>query len=526
MALKKFLNLFLWICIFLCSIMSCDFQATSLENKIYAAEYKTANFILDKLFETIGDNRSAKPTIQIVSNKSIIAEYQFGDNQIVLNEKIFNFCRLMDKDSIATLSYIIGHELAHFYQDHLDISKKSCPFLAYDFQYPQQIRAEKAADIYGIFMAYQAGFLQSGDRIPEMIQKLYEYFDLKNKLLTNYEDLEKRKNIAEEVKQKADTLIHIYQLGNLSLAIHELEIATACYQYIIQYYQGPEIYNNLGLAYTLMGMKVGNKRTDPFLYPLELDNHTTLTKVRADTEQLNDDEKKERISFFEKASQYLNSALQKNKDYSKALINQNVLLTLSRKSQQAIHHAQSILEKETLSKTDRNRLKLSLLNALLTTDKSANILEAKKILSDLKQKDNLLFSTAEYNFSVYNNQDSNIIPISNCPSYLQAKSISSLSNQFQVYPFISTIRLNKNIKIGWKNKKEATWWIGKIRNEDRLNLLEINQKLNLLDSTFDLQFLYEQNHHTLNWQFWPQCQLLAKHHISNLDSLIKVVLVE
>jgi len=463
-------------------------------------EIQLATQVLDKLYQTVGDQRFPKPKIQIIQNDTVIAAYEPGSKKILLNESVFEVCRSMGKDSLATLAFIISHELVHFFQNQLDITKESCPFLAYDTQYAQQVRIEKAADVSGVFIAYLSGYLTSGDLVPLMIKRLYETFNLKNKKLQQYEDFDQRMQIAEEVKLKADTLRHIFKFGNLNILLSETEMATACFQYVLQYYQGSEIYNNLALANILAGMNIGNKQVDSYIFPLELDYETKLSQVRAESDGLTSEEQKSRQYFFQLASSFLDTALIKNPNYEKAMLNKLCLYTLTGQPQRAIEYYKRVSPK-IANTTEQNKFDLALVNAYLLLDQQDAVKKAEKIIENLKDQNTEFARLASFNLVRYKNETWNQNRQHDCSTSLEHEKLTTESNQFQYYDQIPLFRLNRMTKIGWKTEGKVTRWVGKWRNEKIIHLLEINKKLK--NHNF-------YNKSLKNWTLLPECQLILR----------------
>jgi len=425
--------------------------------------------ILDRLFETIGDTRYGKPSIQLTSTTNIGATYLPASEIILVEEKLLELSRSFEADSTTVLAFFIGHELGHFFQYQQNKDLSPIPFLQYGEALPSQIKMEKTADIFGVFSAYLAGYLKSGDLLPSIIQQLYLQYQLTEKNLLQYDTLEKRMEIAEEVKLKADTLRQIFRLGNISTLANQPQLAQKCYEHILNYYQSSEIQNNLALNYMLQAMSVDGKRYDNFLFPLELNAETALTLVRAD--QLSPSAYKKRQQLLSKAASYLKVALSQNAHNFSAQINQFCLLVLQENWQLANLYYLELMQNKNRSTVSKE--KIQLVNAILLAQQQ-KIGPANIIFNSLKNSLNpQVQSFANINSKILTEQSSPFLNSStdaNCLDIQQATIYPTDAFPPYIFEEIPTFYLDEATAIGWTKLNGKLFMTSKRNSVSLLNV--------------------------------------------------------
>ena len=205
------------------------------------------------------------PRIVINKERKYGASYNPKLHRLSIDLELYDVCQTFGDKSMDALAFIIGHEMAHCYMEHPFFSE----FNNYDKSNGSKIASEKGADIYGLFNAYLAGY-ESFQLIPEVINKIYDTYNLKDHL-KGYPSRQERLTTATEVQAQIEELIDIYEAANFLSAIGEYNLAAASYEYILSYYQGREIYNNLGVNYALEAIYYVDMDFHFYLYPLEID---------------------------------------------------------------------------------------------------------------------------------------------------------------------------------------------------------------------------------------------------------------
>ena len=303
-----------------------------------------AQDVLDRLYATNGNYRFKKPKLTISSENNKVAAFSPWKNAIVLDQKAYDICRSFGRDSLSALAYILGHELVHAYQTEIKSGRIQTNFLAYNHHYTADTRIEKVADVQGLFNAYLAGF-KALQVMPDLIERIYKDYDLLGKNLPGYPTLAERRATTDEVLAIAQDLRDVFESSNYLLVIGRHSLASVGYEYVLQYYQGAEIHNNLGIAYTLSAQEFRNSRTDNFIYPLEADWHTKLARSRGPDVVADPALQPLRTDFLEKAVAQFRAAADLNADYLAPRVNLVCAFNLLGRSTEALKYAEMHLLK-------------------------------------------------------------------------------------------------------------------------------------------------------------------------------------
>lgn len=236
--------------------------------------------LFDQLYAVNGITRIKKPALSMSRENVKVAAYYPSKNHIVLDEKAWEICRSMGRDSLAALAFIFGHELAHAFQTEIRDGRVKTNFLAYDKNFSGNVRTEKTADVQGVFNAWLAGY-DVAATMPIILEKIYDSYGLKNKFLPGYPTLEERQKSCTEVQKQSENLLDLFESANYLMAIGKPGLAISSYEYILQWYQGREIWNNLGLANCLAAQEFWSPEADKFVYPLEADWAGKLAQAAA-----------------------------------------------------------------------------------------------------------------------------------------------------------------------------------------------------------------------------------------------------
>lgn len=287
-----------------------------------------AQTILENLYQALGDKRIECPELEISSSEEYVAKYSPGSHKIVLEQKTIDLCNTFGDHRDDALAFIIGHELAHAFQGHLDHSDETS-FLAYNKVYSPDLKRkvdvklkESEADVFGSFGAYLAGY-EIQKVFPELINSIYSSYGLTDKILPQYPTKSFRNKTAKNMMSKLDSLVKTYELGNyLSLTGHYTE-ASACYNYVGTSYKGIELVNNQGVNNLLEALNLSKLNAESYYYPIELDLNSRLHKAKktADTKDLNPSEKMFFNLLIIDAIQKFKEAISMDNNYLPAHIN-------------------------------------------------------------------------------------------------------------------------------------------------------------------------------------------------------------
>ncbi len=322
-----------------------------------------AEVILQDLYRQFGDTRIELPSIELVQSKDFVAAYFPGSNKIQIEEKAMEICQTFGDDKNAAIAFIIGHELAHAFQDHLH-EDENTSFLAYDkvsTKCAHHIlkKKEHEADIFGAFGAYVAGY-KIHRVFPEILNKIYEQYELTDEQLVNYPSKALRNQTAEKVKNQVDSLILLFDAGTKLSLLGQHELSAQCYEKISKTYKGSEVNNNAGVNYLLEAINSLSYTIDPFIFPIEISGSDRLQKAKktGDSKDLNAEEMSHRIKLIEKGQMLFKAVL--NQDaFNPAAVN-NYAISLA--MMENYHEALGFLE------TKRNNIDFEDFPALLMTE--------------------------------------------------------------------------------------------------------------------------------------------------------------
>ena len=281
---------------------------------------ETATKVFNRLKRSLGMLSSEKPDFHFVkklpNSRLIAAMILFNSQSIYFEEKAYDLCTSFGKDSLNAMAIYLGHELAHFTGRHNVILhytkdygkdiKQDALFKQLENNLPEDqkdellelvgkkmkkytsAKNEKDADLQGGFIAYLAGY-QTFGIAPQLLEKTYDDYRL-NKNPEGYPSLDNRKQIAIDSDKKLKELIDLFEMGNYLVALNEFDDAILYFEKVLNQFKSREIYNNIGVLYTLSFLKIANKGKVKFVYPVELDADTRLnepgSKSVHDTEKI------------------------------------------------------------------------------------------------------------------------------------------------------------------------------------------------------------------------------------------------
>ena len=242
-------------------------------------EERTREIFL-KLTNSIGNKFNLPPELHLLDSNNKVA--YINDEGIFIEKKVIQlFC---DKPSFeASIAYILGHELAHYYLEHnwmknsgLGYTNSLGSFIdekAYSKE--QRKIAESQADLFGGFYGQIAGYSVL-DTAQETLKTLYNDYNIPEEI-NGYPSLNERCQIIETNQEKATNLGHLFHFGNILVSSGHLAQAKDCFEVIIKNkFTSREIYNNLGLTYLLFAIKNLDPPFSKVFYPVYLDRQTLL----------------------------------------------------------------------------------------------------------------------------------------------------------------------------------------------------------------------------------------------------------
>lgn len=274
----------------------------------------------NQLLGAIGSQGKIPPAISTSRSTTYVAYYSPSSNTIFVEEKFLSICAQFGADSVKALSFILGHELAHFFRNHAWLTSEGIGYVAAEMKDDWKVLGEEnhakdetEADIFSGFYNLVAG-MEVMDIAPQVLKKVYEAYGLSEEL-DGYPSLSQRMQIAGNAKAKAYEMFVLFQTGTLALIAGQYSPAKSVFSHLYNSnYTGVEILNNLALCYLFEGQSLlGDDRM--YFYPLMLDMDTKLDGTRGD------DQKAKAKELIELAVKYLREAEFKDPKYLPARIN-------------------------------------------------------------------------------------------------------------------------------------------------------------------------------------------------------------
>lgn len=289
---KKQLTPFLFL-IMTCALQAQDrsFRTLPLVNKPASSRFSSQQAspvspeeesriqqIYNRLVQARGDFRYPVPGLVIRPEEQYVAFMNYDKLEISLEVKALEVCRPYGDAGIA---FLLGHELTHYYEKHawrrgFVAENKDLNIGMVLNEVADATAHETEADYLGGFLAYTAGY-GLFDEGNEVIGKLYEAYGLPEEI-NGYPSLSDRKALATRSAERLESLVDLFEMGNLLAAIGQYGEAYTYYREILKSYQSREIYNNLGVTALLDAMDRMKEEEKPFVLPVQLDLYSTASR--------------------------------------------------------------------------------------------------------------------------------------------------------------------------------------------------------------------------------------------------------
>ena len=234
--------------------------------------------IYQNIITSIGNNSLYPPELFFSDGESSVA-YMSSEGITIEQKAIDLFCNQANFED--KISYVIAHELAHYYLEHSWMSNTGLSYASSigefvedsSYSLDQRKLSESQADLYAGFYGQIAGYntLAHG---ADALTSIYEDYSLPNKL-TGYPSFDERLAIIESKTETAQNLVTVFELGNVFLMNKNYNSAKYCFQFILKNkFNSREIYNNLGLSFLLYGISISDAPISNLVYPLFIDQQT------------------------------------------------------------------------------------------------------------------------------------------------------------------------------------------------------------------------------------------------------------
>lgn len=286
--------------------------------------------VFDQLVLAYGSSKTAPELVVTKQKQDRPAFYKFDKKPIVtIDNYLFTICRSYGKDSLNALSVVIGHELAHYYNEH-----SFCTDFAFAIRNKNEVFSKKVklidknqkiiyetqADDKGLFYAAIAGY-EPFEVQPKLLDAIYTQYQLKD--ADGYPTKVQRKEIAKNALLKAKRLYETFTLGLKYIQEKNYDKAIEAFNTVNNDFPSRENYNNLGVAKTRQAIELkelskGEVDTPKrFQYPLEVDNTSRLKK--ATTRSYSDGEKMRNL--LNDAQKYFEETIRLDPSYTVGFIN-------------------------------------------------------------------------------------------------------------------------------------------------------------------------------------------------------------
>ncbi|MDN5201346.1 hypothetical protein QQ008_08235 [Fulvivirgaceae bacterium BMA10] len=317
---------YLWLLFFLFSstfTIASDFLPDSNYKLLVATN------VCKNIARSIGSYKEV-PAIKMISKTAtfkVIARLKLSSRPtIYIDEDVYDLSVKLGSDSLNALSCILGHEMAHYYEDHswlnsfADLLVTDSSILANQISLSKKIELEAKADYFGLFYGFLAGY-ETYKVFPKILTSIYEAYHLSDKLL-GYPNKQSRIKIAQEKIDELSKLIHAFEVGRFLYLNQHFEEAFECYKFIIGKFPSKEIYNNLGvIRLNQISSLIGTDKMY-FMYPFEFDGKARLLDIHGLSRGDHYDENKEIIKkHLEESKVYFQKAIALDPCYSTAYIN-------------------------------------------------------------------------------------------------------------------------------------------------------------------------------------------------------------
>jgi hypothetical protein len=344
---NKILYFLLFFCVFSSKINAQDLLLPSTNYK-----YKVVEKICEKIAKVREYDRPV-PELKMYARTSkvqVIAQFVAvsGHQMIYVDEKLYDLCAKFGADSLNALACIVGHELAHYTQNHHYKDGFFAGLLPNSFGIPKSVRKnakeqkmelEVEADYYGLLQGYLAGY-NTYQLLPKVLGKIYEEYKL-NEQLEGYPTKNERIGSAEKTVSEIKSLIPVFDAGKFLYLSKNYEDASTCFQFISNTFTDRDIANNIGVSVLAQAINLMNKEEVYFAYPCELDaagrllSSTTRNTFSGDNRK---DKKQQIKDLLKKAELYLKQVLKLDKSYTSAYINLACKYTLEGNHAFAVGH--------------------------------------------------------------------------------------------------------------------------------------------------------------------------------------------
>lgn len=315
----------------------------SKSSDVFGNKYLTVQTVLNNLIEAKGTLNMPSPKLVMSNGEQKPAWIDLNSATVNIEEKAYDVCRSMGKDSLAALAVLMAHELTHYYEKH-DWQNHFIHHYGSNLKehdetaWNDQLQLELQADQLGGFLANMAGYNTSGV-LETLMQKLYQAYKLDVNANTSYPSLDERIQIALEGESQLNKMNQAFEMSTYLTVVGEYELAFQYLDFVMikSKFQSRELHNNRGILLALSALSHFNESEMPFVIPLELDLNSRLARRGFD--------KTVRNNYLSKAKESLVSAIALDENYWPAYVNLASVYILQGDYFEATYQCQKIIKK-------------------------------------------------------------------------------------------------------------------------------------------------------------------------------------
>ncbi len=362
---------------------------------------ETATKVFEDLIQARGEFRMAPPSFVMNEGRQYIAWMHPGRQEIGVEEKAYDVCTKLGRDSLNALAMLIGHELVHYYEKH-DWSRHF--FRINDFMTASSrdelmrdgLKFEAQADHLGGVLAISAGYnpYAISGRLLELAYKEYGLPEEN----PPYPSLSERVQISKQTASRLRKLHSVYQMASLLTMIGAYPTANQYYKYLLKEYQSYEVYNNAGGNAALAALHYFEPAEMPYVLPFELDINSRLDQL---VTRFPADREKQRARFLSDAERWFKSARELAPDEPSPVLNLALIHLLHGAYNDAVYLTNKVIEiskgKERSKTTADALVTLGIIEALKGNESEAQRLfsEASEAKTGLAERNLLLLQKPE-----------------------------------------------------------------------------------------------------------------------------------
>jgi tetratricopeptide (TPR) repeat protein len=281
-------------------------------------------------------NGKGAPDLKIVPLKGVqvIAEYSTtpqGLPLIKIDQKLINICFKLGKDSLNALSFILAHELSHYYKDdnwcmdYAGYKFKTNPAFAKAIKDGERYNKNKEilADKEGLIYSRIAGY-KSFNIFNRLVDSVYSKYKLQSNL-SGYPTKNERKKLSNDASIDAQKWFFVFNKSLKYINDGKYKEAIDSLLNLTQKFPSREVYNNLGIAKVRKALLLKPKTYEEvnfperFLYPLEVENKTRLSQE--DTRGIDEGAYEVMTKLLKSAQKDFQEAIRIDPKFTKGYIN-------------------------------------------------------------------------------------------------------------------------------------------------------------------------------------------------------------